>query len=62
MSKVPFYTFGILRESPGYENVRPFWNRGPRVNEAAENTDGFVDHSRDQGLNSLFHDEQGRWR
>jgi hypothetical protein len=58
MSKVAFYTFGILRESPGHETVRPFWDRGPGVIEAAGNTDGFVNLTRDEGRNSLFHDEQ----
>jgi len=58
MSKVAFYTFGILRESPRHETVRPFWDRGPRVIEAAENTDGFVYQSREQWQNPLFHDQQ----
>ena len=58
MRKITFYTFGILRESPGPEKVRPFWDRSAKVIEAAENTEGFVYLSREGGRSPLFYDEQ----
>ena len=46
MSRIAFYTFGILREPFGNEQVQPFFDWVPSVFEAAENTDGFIDRPR----------------
>lgn len=58
MSRIAFYTFGVLRETPGHQQVRPFWNRAPKVLEVAENTDGFIYRSLEGGQNPHFYDEQ----
>ena len=58
MSRIAFYTFGILREAFGHEQVQPFWDKTPAVFEAAENTEGFVDRVRVGGASPHFYDEQ----
>lgn len=45
MSRIAFYTFGILHEPFGHEVVQPFWDSVPTVFEASENTEGFIDRS-----------------
>ena len=58
MSRIAFYTFGILREPFGHEQVQPFFDRVPTVFEAAENTEGFIDQLTTSGRSPDFYDER----
>ena len=46
MSRIAFYTFGILREEKGHEQVQGFFDRIESVFAAAENAEGFIDRDR----------------
>ena len=46
MSRVAFATGGILRQTPGHEQVQGFIDRLQSVFEAAATTEGFIDRSR----------------
>ena len=55
MSRIAFYTFGILREPKGHEQVQEFYDRLETAFESAENAEGFIDRDR------LIEEGQGTW-
>ncbi len=46
MSRIAFYTFGILREGRGHEQVQGFFDRIDAAFAAANNAEGFIDRDR----------------
>lgn len=46
MSRIAFYTFGILREPQGHEQVQGFCDRAQAAFAQAEQSTGFIDRSR----------------
>jgi len=47
MPRIAFYTFGILREPMGHEQVQGFFDRIDSVFAAAEKSEGFIDRNRE---------------
>lgn len=45
MSRIAFYTFGILREKEGHPQVQGFYDRIDSVFEQAKNSEGFIAQS-----------------
>jgi Domain of unknown function (DUF3291) len=46
MANVAFFTFGILQEAADHPRMQAFWDRSPHNFAVAEQSDGFIDHSR----------------
>ena len=55
MSRIAFYTFGILREPKGHAQVQGFYDRLDATFETAENAEGFIDRDR------LIGEDQRSW-
>ena len=45
MSKIAFFTFGVLREPDDHPQIQDFVDRGGPTFEVAEASEGFVDRS-----------------
>ncbi len=59
MARVAFYTFGILRETPGHPQVQGFFDRIHANFGAAEQSVGFIDRSRLDPETGLY--SWGEW-